>query len=393
MKKILLFLIASSLFFGVKAQLAFSDSIQLSLLTCDMGADSYERFGHTGVRVNDLKTGQDIVFHWGVYNFNEPHFVLKFIKGITDYQIGALYTEDFVDSYRRRGLGMTEQKLDLSCAQAANALNAIITNYRPENRKYRYSFFFDNCATRPFDIINEATGYAIAYDTTWVEQKTLRDMLQEKTFLNNWLDFGISLAVAQRSDKISTFKEQMFLPEYLEKAYNNACIDGHKLVDGEPVRLIETTQEIKAKIENQPLLLSPNVIFYALLIIIFLVGIGINSGKKSAKKISKILASLMLFGTGVAGIIIWFLNFFSLHPAVDHNVNCLWLLPTNIIFAALLWTKSAKKVCRIYFFIIFAAVIAYVIINIGFVHQYFDPAFLPLILSLSIIVLQQIRQK
>jgi len=393
MKKILLFLIASSLFFGVKAQLAFSDSIQLSLLTCDMGADSYERFGHTGVRVNDLKTGQDIVFHWGVYNFNEPHFVLKFIKGITDYQIGALYTEDFVDSYRRRGLGMTEQKLDLSCIQAVNALDAILTNYRPENRKYRYNFFFDNCATRPFDIINEATGYAIAYDTTWVEQKTLREILQEKTFLNNWLDFGISLAVAQRSDKISTFKEQMFLPEYLKKAYDNACIDGHKLVDGESVRLLETTPGIKAKIDNQSLILSPNVIFYTLLIIVLLVGIGINSGKKSAKKISKILASFMLFGTGVAGIIIWFLNFFSLHPAVDHNVNCLWLLPTNIIFAALLWTKSAKKVCRIYFFIIFAAVIAYVIINIGFVHQYFDPAFLPLILSLSIIVLQQIRQK
>ena len=86
-----LIILASSLL-SAKAQIIFSDSTEISLLTCDMGADSYERFGHTGVRINDLKSGQDIVFHWGVYDFSEPYFVLKFIKGITDYQIGACCT-------------------------------------------------------------------------------------------------------------------------------------------------------------------------------------------------------------------------------------------------------------------------------------------------------------
>lgn len=395
MKKFFLAIIAICLSLtSLKAQIAFSDSVQISLLTCDMGADSYERFGHTGVRILDLKSGQDLVFHWGVYNFNEPNFVLKFIKGITDYQIGGCYTEDFVEQYRRRGLGMTEQVLDLNQQQASMALGAILENYRPENRKYRYSYLFDNCATRPFDVINGATEYAIAYDTAWVEQKTLRDMLQEKTLKNNWLDLGISLAVAQRSDKIATFKEQMFLPEYLANAYNKASINGHPLVKGNPIRLLETTPEIQAKIDDMPGILSPNVLFQALLVIVtILVLLEIRSGSRSMKILNKTMASLILFGTGVAGLIIWFLNFYSLHPAVDHNVNCLWLLPTNLIFAALIWINSAKKVNRIYFFIIFAAIIAYVIINIGFVHQYFNPAFLPLILAIGISVAQQIRQK
>ena len=373
-----LIILASSLL-SAKAQIIFSDSTEISLLTCDMGADSYERFGHTGVRINDLKSGQDIVFHWGVYDFSEPFFVLKFIKGITDYQIGACYTSDFIGQYRRRGLGMSEQKLDLDSRQRAQAIAAILDNYRPENRRYRYSYFFDNCATRPFDVINAATGNAIVYDTTWIAPVTLRDLLQEKTSTNNWLDFGISLAVASRSDRRASFREQMFLPDYLARAYDNATIDGHKLVKGEPVGLLVTTPEVKALIDDQPTLLSPNVVFSVLFFVMAAMVVMAWRKKSRGWQLAvTATSSLMLAATGITGCIIWFLNFFSLHPAVDQNVNCLWLLPTNVVFAAIIWQKSTKKVNRIYFFIIFALIIAYAVVNFGWIHQYFNPAFVPL---------------
>ena len=373
-----LIILASSLL-SAKAQIIFSDSTEISLLTCAMGADSYERFGHTGVRINDLKSGQDIVFHWGVYDFSEPYFVLKFIKGITDYQIGTCYTSDFIRQYKRRGLGMSEQKLDLDSRQRAQAIAAILDNYRPENRRYRYSYFFDNCATRPFDVINAATGNAIVYDTTWIAPVTLRDLLQEKTSTNNWLDFGISLAVASRSDRRASFREQMFLPDYLARAYDNASIDGHKLVKGEPVGLLVTTPEVQALIDDQPTLLSPNVVFSVFFVVMTAMVVMAWRKKSRGWQLAvTATSSLMLAATGITGCIIWFLNFFSLHPAVDQNVNCLWLLPTNVVFAAIIWQKSAKKVNRIYFFIIFALIIAYAVINFGWMHQYFNPAFVPL---------------
>ena len=90
------------------------------------------------------------------------------------------------------------------------------------------------------------------------------------------------------------------------------------------------------------------------------------------------LDSLWLALTGLTGCIIWFLNFCSEHPAVDHNLNCLWLLPTNLLFIAFIWTKKGEKVRRIYFFIIFAAVILY-IISVCVSAQYFHPAFVPLV--------------
>ena len=209
-------------------------------------------------------------------------------------------------------------------------------------------------------------------------------MLQEKTSKNNWLDFGISLAVATRSDQKASFGEQMFLPDYLMKAYDNATIGGRKLVE-EKKLLLETTPETQERIDDKTVLLSPNVVFSALLIFVVIIVIGARTNKsKITVMMVKATACIILASSGITGSIIWFLNFFSLHPAVDHNVNCLWLLPTNIIFAVLIWVKSAEKVNRIYFFIIFALIFAYAIINNMIIHQYINPAFWPLLGALIV---------
>lgn len=372
---------------SLKAQIVFSDSIQISLLTCSEGPDAYERFGHSGVRILDLQTQQDIVFHWGLFNFNAPHFVYRFTKGETDYQIGGEYMEDFVAQYRRRGLALKEQVLNLDKEEAEKALDAILINYRPENRVYRYSFFFDNCATRPFNLIDKATDHKIKYDTTWVQPITLRDMVQQKSGKNNWLDFGISLAVANRSDKQAYFKEQMFLPSYLSESYDNASIGGKPLVKEERT-ILEMRPDIREKIQTQSFITSPNLVCWTIFIVFLIFWRFTILGRKWASFSIKTFESILLLVTGITGAILYFLNFISVHPAVDHNVNCLWLIPTNIIFAALIWVKSAEKVNRIYFFIIFALIIAYALIN-ACVRQYVNPAFVPLLMTMICICAHQ----
>lgn len=381
---ILLYIVA----LPVKAQIAFSDSLQISLVTCSEGPDAYERFGHSAIRVLDLKkSDMDLVFHWGVFDFNAPYFVWRFVKGETDYQLGATYTESFVGDYRRRGLSMTEQILNLDQSEIKTLFDAIWENYQPQNRVYRYSFFFDNCATRPFNRINSATDNSIKFDTTWVKPITLRDMIQEKTNTNNWLDFGISLAVANRADRQAYFKEQMFLPGYLAEAYNNATIGGKTLVKEERT-ILEMRPEIREKIEAQSFITSPKFVCWAIFILFLILWRFTILGRKWASFSIRSFESIFLFVTGVTGAILYFLNFISLHPAVDHNVNCLWLLPTNIIFAVLIWVKSAEKVNRIYFFIIFAGIIAYAIIN-ACVRQYVNPAFGPLLFTMICICAHQ----
>jgi len=390
-------LLALIYFIPAHAQLEFSDSLRISLLTCSPGHDAYERFGHSGIRVQDQRNPQlDVTFHYGVFSFKTPNFKYRFVKGETDYQLGAEYTRDFIEGYRRRGLGMTEQWLRLDSAQSQELVHRLLINYLPENRTYRYSYFFDNCATRPYHLINAATNNEIHYDTAWVSDITLREMVQEKTHRNNWLDFGIALAVAARSDQQAYFVEQMFLPDYLSKAMNNA-----KLEKSTPSNrwyvpfvtqsdtLLTMRPEIAASIDA-PDLIGPRVVFGIVLILALVLSAWEWHSRKDAEMkrrevkvpvLVDIFDTCLLLAVGLAGCIIWFLNFFSMHPAVDNNLNCFWLLPTHVIMSVLIWFKSLRKCCSIYFGITFALLIVYVIFD-WIIGQYCPPAFLLLLATL-----------
>ena len=398
MKQILLAaLLALTYFLPARAQLEFSDSLRISLLTCSPGPDAYERFGHTGLRIQDQRNPQlDVTFHYGVFSFTTPHFKYRFVKGETDYQLGAQYTRDFIEGYRQRGLGMTEQWLRIDSAQAQDMVRRLLINYLPENRTYRYSYFFDNCATRPYHLINASTGNQLRYDTAWVKDITLRQMVQEKTHRNNWLDFGIALAVAARSDQRASFEEQMFLPEYLSMAVDNAKVEKstpsnrwHVPFVTESDTLLTMRPDIKAKIEA-PDPIAPATVFGIVLLIALVLSAWEWRKRKEAEQKRlpfkvplpvNIFDTLLLLATGLTGCVVWFLNFFSLHPAVDSNLNCFWLLPTHVIMSVLIWFKRFNKACRIYFGITFALIIAYVLFD-WIIGQYCPPAFLLLLATL-----------
>lgn len=394
-KSLILALFALLIFLPARAQLIFSDSLRISLLTCSSGPDAYERFGHTAIRVEDLKlSGTDITFHYGIFSFNAPNFIYRFVKGETDYQLGAQYTTDFVEGYRRRGLGMVEQRLRLDSVQSRMLVEKLLINYRPENRTYRYSYFFDNCATRPFHLFNAATEQHIQYDSTWTHAVTLRQMVQEKTHTGNWLDFGIALAVANRSDRPASFQEQMFLPDYLMGAFDHAQIPMQvgdsqwmtPLVDRRDTLLLMQPQVASAIAAQDSL--APNTLFAVVLLIALLISgfeyaANHRTGgmSRSLRLLTHSFDTLLLLFIGVTGCIVWFLNFCSLHPAVDHNINCFWLLPTHVIMAVLLWVGKLQKVCRIYFGITFALIILYVILD-WIIGQYCPMAFLLLLATL-----------
>ncbi len=380
-----------------RAQTDFSDSLRISLLTCSPGPDAYERFGHSGLRIQDLRNPQlDITFHYGVFSFNTPNFIFRFVKGETDYQLGAVYTRDFIEEYRQRGLGMTEQWLKVDSAQALDMVRRLLINHLPENRTYRYSYFFDNCATRPYHLINASTGNQLHYDTAWVKDITLRQMVQEKTHRNNWLDFGIALAVAARSDQRASFEEQMFLPDYLSQAMKHAEVEMSTPSNrwyvpfvSQSDTLLTMRPDIAAKIAA-PDPIGPRATFGIVLILALIISAfewrkrKYDEQMRRATKVPALVNTfdtLLLLAAGITGCVVWFLNFFSLHPAVDHNLNCFWLLPTHAIVAVLIWFKSLRKFCSIYFGITFALIIVYVCLD-WIIGQYCPPAFLLLLATL-----------
>lgn len=395
---LILALLALFNFSPARAKITFSDSLRVSLLTCSSGPDAYERFGHAGIRIQDLKKKElDVTFHYGVFSFNTPNFIYRFVKGETDYQLGAVYTNDFVNEYKRRGLGMSQQWLRLDSTQVQDMVQRLLINYRPENRTYRYSYFFDNCSTRPYRLIQAVTDNTIKYDSSWVNAITLRQMVQERTGTGNWLDFGIALAVAGRSDIPTLYEEQLFLPDYLAGAVAHAEIPTkigeqtwYQPLVSEQDTLLVMQPEIEAAIAAADPI-NPSTVFAIVLMLAMVIGalefhdrrLRVQ-GKASNKALfisAKTFDTVFFLFLGITGIIVWFLNFLSEHPAVDHNLNCIWLLPTHVIMAVLLWIKSLRSVCNIYFGITFAAVILYVFLD-WFMGQYCPVPFLLLLATI-----------
>ena len=128
-----------------------SDSVRVSLLTCAPGSEIYSLFGHTALRYENPAKGEDWVFNYGLFSFDTPNFVYRFVKGETDYQLGVIPYRYFEGEYAMRGSSVYQQELNLTDKEKENVIRLLRENYLPANRVYRYNYFYDNCTTRARD--------------------------------------------------------------------------------------------------------------------------------------------------------------------------------------------------------------------------------------------------
>ena len=93
------------------------DSVEVSLLTCSPHEEIYSLYGHTALRWHDLRSNEDLAFNWGVFDFRKPYFVLRFVFGLTDYELGTVPMKYFTEEYRNVGSSVTEQVLNLTAEE------------------------------------------------------------------------------------------------------------------------------------------------------------------------------------------------------------------------------------------------------------------------------------
>ena len=148
------------------AALARMDAVDISLLSCQPRQYIYSLYGHTAIRITDHSTGTDYAVNYGLFSFEKPFFVLRFVFGLTDYEMGICSYEHFKIEYERAQCGVVQQVLDLSREDKLAILQAIDRNAQPENVVYRYNFFYDNCTTRARDIIINNVEEAVTFPSS-----------------------------------------------------------------------------------------------------------------------------------------------------------------------------------------------------------------------------------
>ena len=90
MRKFIFVLLLISGISMLRAEVIKPDSIRFSLLTCAPGSEIYALFGHTAIRYENYTRKQDYVFNYGMFSFQTPNFVMRFLMGKTDYQLGVV---------------------------------------------------------------------------------------------------------------------------------------------------------------------------------------------------------------------------------------------------------------------------------------------------------------
>lgn len=355
------------------------DSLTVSLITCSPGSEAYERFGHTAIRVQRPAKKIDIIYNYGMFSFNTPNFIYRFTKGETDYWLGIDRFRDFLFSYAMRNSTVYQQQLNLTQAEAYALFEALNMNSLPENRVYRYNFLFDNCSTRAEDIILRNVGGTVRYDTESV-QGTFRSLIHACTKQDEWLTFGIDLALGSRIDEPITFNESLFLPDNLMKAFSSAQIETdsvtRKLVRKTDVLISSDPEDID---ENEGVVPSPLLVTWSIAVFAVLLSIWqYRRGKRL-----RWFDSLMFLLYGATGCVLFFLMFVSEHPATYPNYSAFWLHPFHLIIAIAVWLKSAKKIVYYYHFINFAVLIVFLLLwNV--IPQQFNAAFIGLIVAMLV---------
>lgn len=363
-----------SLIFCVPAVAERVDSLRVSLLTAAPGSQAYELFGHTGIRVRNGHN--DIVFHYGLFDFNAPHFFYRFTKGETDYSIGAAGYRDFVYSYVLRGSTVYEQELLLSPDEARQLLDTLLLNMEPDRRIYRYNFLFDNCATRPRDKIEHCLSGEIRYNTADTTRVTFRELIHEHTRNHPWLTFGIDLALGAPLDRPATLREQMFLPSIYRQ-----CVEEARIVESDgTVRPLtgetHTYEGVQGALKaSSPTLLTPTVVFTLVFVLTVVFSIAEYRRGRHIRAPDYVIFGLY----GLFGCVLFFLIFISIHPATSPNYSALWCHPFLWVIAACEAFAPRKRITTQLMSVLLLVSLV-TIVSMPFLPQTFHPAFVPLAL-------------
>lgn len=330
---------------------ALEPRLQASLLTCRPGSEIYELFGHEALRIRGIDekgNAVDSVWNYGVFDFESPGFVPRFVKGETDYMVFPCPTELFLASYAQRGSGIKEQDLNLTPEETLRLRRLLQINSLPENRTYRYKYVSDNCSTRIVDMVDSAANKRqILYPDT-VIYSSYRNAMRDFHRNYPWYQFGIDLVLGSGIDVPISSRQELFAPLLLEqKAAKARFSDGEPLISSS--RVLIPGNEAGQKYEDGTYAFSlPATPWWAtplsvssLVLVISLI-ISIWEWKK--KRLAKVYNSLFFGILGLAGCLVWFLVFISTHEATSPNLLSLWLNPLQLAVALCLWWRHSRPI-------------------------------------------------
>lgn len=383
---VILPLLLHQISYGNNSPIPFDlEKVEISIITCDPGSEIYSLFGHSALRINHVESDEDIVVNWGIFEYYEDQFKFgyDFAKGRLNYYMGIQNTVDFLREYSYYKRGVREQILNLTISEKKEIIEFISVNNLPQNRNYKYEFFYDNCSTRIRDLFSSIFKSSITWGNHPSENKfTFREIIHQNLAPQPWLMLGIDLVLGKRIDQLVNNENLMFLPEHLE-----AILDSTK---------ITTVDQSKTLISNKKVLIfsdedessdfsSIAIYGWVILTITLLLLFAKN------ERIFNIWSSVMLTFLSLLGILLYFMWFGTDHQATKNNSNILWANPSYLFLVWVIIFKKWNKVSLVYVYLIGFCLLTTILFWFGMVQE-FNPTIKPIIISLALVFYYYFRK-
>jgi uncharacterized protein DUF4105 len=315
-------------------------NLTIYLLTFGWGNIVWERFGHNAIWIKDRAHNTDITYNWGMFDFNQPNFVWRFVTGDTKYWMEAIDFNPMIAYYKQNNRSILAQELNLTPAQRLSLQQFVQWNALPQNKFYRYDYYRDNCSTRLRDAIDHAVGGQLQTGTTTrMTSGTYRWHTQRLMSGDIPLYTGVTLALGHPADKPISIWQEMFLPVRMANDIRSV-----KIADstGAQIPLVRSETalytagrppEPAAPPFYFPLFVGLGIVFAAALILLVRGGEG---GSRVAMFLATALATLWSLIAGVAGLALVFAWVFTKHYFMSRNENLMHLDPLSIAMVVLI---------------------------------------------------------
>jgi hypothetical protein len=350
-----------------------SDSAYISVLTILPGDPLYSAFGHTAIRVRDDSLGIDAVYNFGTFDFDTDWFYLKFARGLLDYRLARNLFGDVYLAYSEEGRPIIEQRLNLDEQERQLAVVKLEHNYLPENRFYRYDFFFDNCSTRPRDLIELLLGNAeLRVDVA--DRQTFRELIKPYIAPTPWTHFIIDVLLGSGADEVAGPRERLFLPDELMVSMETVYHERAVVADTDTL-----FWPIGYERGHQSGVFGPMFVFGVLLVL----GLAVVFAPARDHRYLRNFDATLFFFAGLVGVAILFLWFLSEHSVTQDNWNILWAFPIHVVAAAAL-VRDGERLWLRWYFVMAAVGAACLLAVLPLVNQGFHPAVIPLCLLIMV---------
>ena len=360
------------------AQVNLSVYSEISIVTAGPGEALYEKFGHAAIRIKDPVLNLDLIYNYGVFDFNQPNFLLNFADGKMYYVLARYDFKYFLSSYKKEKRWLKQQVLNLNKTEKQELFLYLENNARIENATYPYDPFFNNCASKLKDITTVILKENVVLNSEKIKDKsTLRELMNQEITWNTWGNFGINLITGRILDQERNQLEYTYLPDYLFKTIKNGKIKrDHKIIN--LVKREDVLLDFD-EISTNTSLFNPLAFFTLLALIVSLITIKDIKNQKRTKWLDFII----FFLTGIVGLILTYFWFFSSHKTAPDNYNVLWAFLPNLIVAFIVTKAIAKKWLQKYLIILLVCLTIVLILWI-LELQIFPITAIPILLLLGI---------